>query len=196
MYACTVNTRHRQLTLVGSDGVAAGSNAGEQERARLLSILSNQPAPVGPEVVYIDFGDIEVATVSWIREAVFALADEARRRWPHFCPAIGACGSDVAEEVEVAAIALSRPIPAPAHSTAHGIGMFGQLDQVQLQTLQRVSSLGPVSAPDLMNAYPECSLQAWNNRLRSLSERGLLLTEKRGRERWYDIVRMEVPHGC
>jgi hypothetical protein len=62
----------------------------------MLGALAAEPQ--APRLVLLDFSGVDVATASWIREAVLGLQDRLRERRSNWYPAVCNLSEDVKEE--------------------------------------------------------------------------------------------------
>src|SRR5436190_9936103 len=83
--------------LSGSD-VLARSEKGREVFGRLIAKL--RPASE-PETCYLDFGDVSLATASFLREAVVAFRDYCRSSHPNLYPIIANLSPATMEELEL-----------------------------------------------------------------------------------------------
>lgn len=171
---------------MGGQKILSGSADGR----RLLAALVAATPVSAPQVVFLDFTGIEVATVSFLREGVVAYRDFVSASRQGTCPVITNASPAVLEELEFFLEARndamwSCRIDRNCETANHKI--LGQLDPVQKKTFDLVESLGSTSAPELAAGSPDEKIgtTAWNNRLSALVAKGLLIEERRGKLKVY-----------
>lgn len=176
--------------LARGTGVLGGATAGRQHLETMLAALAAEPET--PGVVLLDFMNVEVATASWIREAVLGLRDRLRERRSNWYPAVCNLSEDVKEEFLIllrqrgdAVLAVD---PAGDGGTRGG-AYLGVLDEKQRMTFRLVNERCETDAGALMKDYGESEgtrhQTAWNNRLAGLAEKGLVAELSRGRAKRY-----------
>ena len=178
----------RMSSIVGSD-VAAGARSG---RIVLTEILSNLDEPQsGPEVVYLDFEGIEVATASFLRECVLEFKDLVRRRWASYYPVLANASDSVREELDVLVQSMRDVVVVcqlDQDEQSKAMRLIGNLEPKQQETLEIAVELGEVSASELagrQTSTERISQTAWNNRLASLNKLGLLIEVNQDRSKQY-----------
>lgn len=178
------------LSNLGGTPVLAGAVRGQQLYLRLVEKLFAEPA--GPEVLFLDFDAVEVATASFLRESVLAIRDYVRDKKPMLYPVVANANDAVREELlevlkfrrEVIMSCLldetgrvTRPAP------------IGEMEPKQQLTFDLVHSYGETDAAELMRDHGDTEgtkhTTAWNNRLASLAVLGLVIEESRGRAKRY-----------
>lgn len=175
--------------LTRGTGVLGGATAGRQHLEVMLGQVVAEPEM--PRVVLLDFAGVEVATASWIREAVLGLRDRLRERRSNWYPVISNLASDVKEEFLIllrqrgdAVLTVLNGKDGEGKTTPLGV-----LDEKQKMTLRIVNERGETDAGELMKAYGESEgmrhQTAWNNRLAGLATQGLVAEMSRGRAKRY-----------
>lgn len=169
-------------------------------RALFAQLVSAVPSSPNFEVAYLDFSKIKIATASFLREGIVAFRDYARTTLPSVYPVIGNAEPAVGEELEFFLRHRGDAMwscQITANGSPENVRLLGQLDDVQLATLNRVLELGTASAPELADESKDASgvrPTAWNNRLTNLSLRGLLRELKSGKTKTYAPI-LEVGNG-
>jgi DNA-binding transcriptional ArsR family regulator len=179
----------------------AGAIAGRKAMAQLLEHIDREPA--APEVLYLDFEGIELATGSFLREAVLHFRDSIRRRGSRFYPVVANANNLVVEEFEVL-LANRRDVLMLCSVDKNGEPssprLVGDLDPKQRSTLEKVLERQETDAGELMNAFGESEgvkQTAFNNRLSALAEMGLVIEVSNGRlKRYRALFEKEVSHGA
>src|SRR5258708_3749958 len=90
--------RVRMRELVGEE-VLAGALNGRKILGKLFELTDQEPA--APQPVFLDFVGVNVATASFLREAILAYRDTVRRRRSNFYPVIANANALVEEELKV-----------------------------------------------------------------------------------------------
>src|SRR5688572_4253742 len=85
--------------LDGNGPVLAGTPRGLKVFAKLVESTGVEPG--APEPIFLDFTGIEVATASFLREAVLAFRDAVRRRKSNFYPIIANASELIVEELRI-----------------------------------------------------------------------------------------------
>lgn len=182
--------------LAGST-ILSGAPSGRQLYVRLIEALGEEPAI--PEPLFLDFGRIEVATASYLRESVLAFRTFVRGRKSNFYPAVANANADVVDEL----VELVHPRGEVLMVCIVGddeemlrCRYVGKLDPMQKLTLDLVNREGETTAVRLMEIEnSQVKATAWNNRLASLSSMGLLCEQSRGRTKTYRPIFTESGDG-
>lgn len=178
------------LDLVGGQTVLAGTTAGRKLLSALVAATSSVAEPTA---AFLDFAGVEVATASFLRESVIGFRDYARRSLPEVYPVVANLSHAVAEELEFFVrargdVLLNCTLGAQGEVTEPRL--IGELDPAQRATLDAVREGGAVSAPQLAQRYAGVRIgsTAWNNRLSSLAEKGLLIERRNGKTKSFSTV--------
>ena len=176
--------------LVEGDGsVLAGAISGRKVLAKLVELTSREPAV--PEPVFLDFCGVQVATASFLRETVLEFRDTVRRRRSNFYPAIANANDVVAEELAVLLTPHGDVLMLcllDDNGQPHQPRLAGDLDPKQRVTFDLVRQRGETDAAELMREHGESEgvkQTAWNNRLASLADLGLVVELSQGRAKRY-----------
>ena len=89
--------RHRLFDLTGGQSVLSGANPG---RKLLSALIAATPSSEAPTPAFLDFTQIEVATASFLREAVIGFRDYARQSLRNVYPVVANLEPAVAEELD------------------------------------------------------------------------------------------------
>lgn len=175
--------RHQLLKMMDGRSVLSGGMAG---RKLLTALIAATPTVDMPTVVFLDFTGVEVATSSFLREAVIAFRDYARLSLANVYPVAANLASPVLEELEFFLRARNDVFwicDLDANDWVSGARFLGDLDPAQRATFDAVRDLGAVTAPELAVRFPNQSIgpTAWNNRLSGLAAKGLLVERKVGK---------------
>ncbi|HJP67487.1 MAG TPA: hypothetical protein VJ846_01200 [Sphingomicrobium sp.] len=170
--------------------ILSGAPSGRQLFSQLVAALPAEP--VSPEPLLLDFRRVEVATASFLRESVLAFRTFIRGRKSNFYPIVANPSSDVIDEIFE--LVQPRGDVVMTCSTDDDGQMLrcrhvGKLDPMQQLTFNLVNAYGETSASKLMAIEKsEVKATAWNNRLASLSNLGLICEQSRGRTKTYKPI--------
>ncbi len=188
--------RIRMRELLEGDGLMlGGAITGRRALAKLVERTEANPAK--PEEIYLDFEGVEVATASFLREAVFAFRDAIRRDRPNYYPVIANANELIADELKVL---LGTRGDALMLCTLDGSGkpsnprLLGDLEDKQKATFDLVQR-GETDASQLMKEHGEAEgvkQTAFNNRLAALAVLGLIKEVTEGRSKRYRPLLNEV----
>lgn len=174
----------------GDTQVLAGATKGRRARAELLERTGSEPSE--PEKIFLDFQNVEVATASYLRESVLSFRDEIRRRRSNYYPVIANPRELVVEELRILVTTRGDALMLCSLDQDNHIKrpyLLGELDPKQRFTFDLVRRLGETSAAELMLGYGESEKTtvqtAWNNRLSSLANLGLVVELSQGRSKRY-----------
>src|ERR1700683_1982526 len=79
--------------------VLAGAPRGRRVLAQLLECVDREPET--PEPVFLDFTDIDVATASFLREAVLGFKDSVRQRKQNLYPVVANLNDNLVDELKL-----------------------------------------------------------------------------------------------
>jgi hypothetical protein len=174
----------------GDGRVLAGAITGRRARAKLLEHTAAEPAQ--PEPVFLDFQNVEVATASYLREAVLSFRDEVRQRRSNLYPVIANASDLVTEELRVLVMPRGDVLmlcSLDESGKPHQHRLIGELDPKQRITFDLVQKRGETGAAELMREYGKrektTAQTAWNNRLSALANLGLVVELSQGRAKRY-----------
>ena len=176
--------------LADREDTLAGAADGANALAKLISSLSEIS---GDRLILLDFRHIEVATSSFLREAVLGFRDYSRNSRPNLYPLVCNANLKVREELEGLlklkgdALVLCE---VNSRNTITAATVVGKLEEKQRVTLQAVLKARRTDAVTLSRQDRETNLgpTAWNNRLASLSAKGILKESLTGRLKIYEPV--------
>jgi hypothetical protein len=184
-----MSTRISMKDVSGSD-VLSGSLRGQEAFTELIRKVV--PGPSSPRPVFLDFGEVQVATASFLRESVLAFRDFVRGRRSMVYPVVANANEVVREEIDELVnsrgdvLMICRLSESGAVSEAT---LVGSLDPKQRRTFELVHQLGETDAGSLMRKFGESEglshATAWNNRLTSLASLGLIMEVSDGRAKRY-----------
>lgn len=179
-------------------GVLAGAITGQKV---FVALVQATTSPMTPEICYLDFKDVTVATTSFLRESVIAYRNHARSNWNNVYPVVANVGVPVREELEHFLRDRGDALVACDLDDAGEVSnvlVIGRLDSKQHMTLLAVIKEGEVDAPTLAKRFKQdgpASPTAWNNRLVALATKGLLMEVSGGRSKRYRPVLEKLAYG-
>lgn len=168
--------------------VLAGVPKGKQKLVWLLNKIEEPPTP---EVIFLDFQDVEVATASFLRESVLTFRDLIRNKNPNLYPVIANPSPEVKEELEEFLRSRGDVMMICSLDGKNKVSdakLIGELDPKQKLTFDLVLQQGETDAGKLMRAHGRkegVKQTAWNNRLSALASRGLVMEFSFGRAKHY-----------
>lgn len=171
--------------LTDSQEILSGTLAGK----RLFgTLVASTPLFDKPELVFLDFTGIQIATASFLREGIIAFRDYTRSSNKNAYPVLANASPQVVDEFE---FFLRQRIDAfwscklDDSNAVSEEKILGELDATQKETFALIEELGgKASAPDLAARSAGNSAigsTAWNNRLASLSDKGLVIESRVGK---------------
>lgn len=177
-----------EIRSIAGEEVLAGALLGKRV---LGSLLERMPRAAEPIRVYLDFTGIEVATGSFLREAVIRFRDFCRKE-EFLYPIVANANDKVLEELELLARADSDVLVTcdlQGDEPSNG-RVLGPLEAKQQMTLDTVRSEGEADAVLLSKKHRDQKVKstAWNNRLSWLANKGVLLEIRKGRLKRYRTV--------
>jgi hypothetical protein len=174
----------------GASPVLAGKLDGKRMFLRSLEAM---PVINVPTLIVLDFRGIELATSSFLDEAVVRLRDHLRLgRAPSYL-VVANLSAHVQEELEDLLTRANDAMLACNFSRSDEVSnprLLGALDPKLSETFELVRQRGLASAVDLHNESDaqEIGQTAWNNRLNTLAAKSLLMEVPEGRTKKYRAV--------
>ncbi|MDR6129089.1 hypothetical protein [Sphingomonas sp. SORGH_AS_0438] len=168
----------------------AGSAMGRQMLASLIS----ETRPVNePTIAYLDFAGIDIATGSFLREAVLGFRDFSRKAMGALYPVVANANAAIEEELfdyladhndAMWACSLDK---AGTSSKPHILGL---LDTAHRNTLKLICENHRISAPELAKLRPNegIGVSAWSNRLATLATKGIVMEFRIGKTKLFTPV--------
>lgn len=173
-----------------TEGVLAGAIEGQDVFLAVLGACSS--APASPQTLVLDFEGVVLATASFLRESVFTLKDHMRARRSNWYPVLANVTAGIEDELSILTQAGKDAFILCAcdeKGTVSDPRLFGDLDPKHQRTFDMVAEHGETDAGALAEIYGHLeqlqNTTAWNNRLRSLAERGVLMEISKGRAKTY-----------
>ncbi|MDO7837104.1 hypothetical protein Q4610_18835 [Sphingobium sp. HBC34] len=182
--------RYHVLSIAANRVTLAGTAMGRQMLAQLIA--ETKPVPQ-PAIAYLDFSGVDIATGSFLREAVLGFRDFSRNAIGTLYPVVANANATIQEELTVYLKDRNDAIWACALSDAGDASdphILGELDAAQINTLKLIAQHCPISAPELAKLRPEEGIgtTAWNNRLATLAAKGMLMETKSGKTKMFSPV--------
>jgi hypothetical protein len=163
-----------------------------------LRVLEEIPSLTAPTLLILDFRGVELATSSFLSEAVLPLRDHLRFRRPPAYVVVANLAEKIAEEFDELLIRSGDALLA-CDSDANGnithVRLTGKLEEKLLDTFNLIRERGAVSAVELHADSRESDgigPTAWNNRLSVLTGKSLVMEIAQGRTKKYQTV-LEIP---
>lgn len=178
------------FNLLGSK-IAASAGDGRQIASKFIEQVR---AASLPPLVQIDFSRIDIATASFLREAVLG----ARRGLADETVAIVVSGANGQILDDLREVLLARDEVLPILKADGRIEILGELDPTLYRVLKLVDEFGPISAPELHREHPDEGVSGpsgWNNRLTSLQDMDLVIMSREGRSNKYSSLRRYICDG-
>jgi hypothetical protein len=175
--------RHRLINLTCGRTVLSGAVAG---RTLLSALIAATPSVAAPTPAFLDFTEIEVATSSFLREAVIGFRDFARQSLGNVYPAVANLAPTIVEELEFFVRSRGDVLwncELGSRDNVINARLIGELDPAQRSTFEVAIELGAITAPELAARFADQKIgpTAWNNRLSALATKGLLVERKQGK---------------
>jgi hypothetical protein len=175
----------------GDEPILAGRLAGKRA---FLGAMEKLPELAEPTLVLMDFGGVDLATSSFLSEAVLPLRDHLRlRRHPGYV-VVANLNDEVREEIEEmlrrSGDALLTCITG-ADGRIANIHLVGKLDDKLNETFRLVGRKRETTAVQLHEEFrtvDAVGATAWNNRLAALAAKSLVVEILQGRTKKYRPV--------
>lgn len=156
-----------------------------------------QSRPTEPTAWLWDFGGIEAASASFIRESFLSTSALLRAQRSHLVPVIVNANPDVREDLDLFLKASGAAMLAATtrdDATISHLELIGAVDAHLQSTFALVTERRETDArelKELTDAQPDAApivQTAWNNRLAKLVEMGALIELTRGRTKRYRAI--------
>lgn len=176
--------------------ILSGSESGKRLFKELVACLPEQSdASESPAVIFLDFISIEVATASFLRESVMQFKSFTRATKSGWYPVIANANNTVVDDLKLICDAQSDVILSCTLADFKAIEpiIIGSLESKQSEAFHFVYNNGCVSAKQLMdatisNSDRQLSPTAWNNRLNTLVEKGVVFEHGSNRQKLYSAI--------
>lgn len=169
--------------------ILAGAIPGQKTWMKLIERTNQEPQQ--PEPLFLDFKGVDVATASYLREAVLNFRNTVRQRRSNFYPVIANANAAVIEELTVLLDPRGDVLMVCVLDNAGNAQrpqLLGKLDPKQRFTFDLVRARGETDASELMQEHGDkegVKQTAWNNRLAALAGLGLIVELSEGRNKRY-----------
>lgn len=175
------------VSQLAGEMVLSGAPSGRHLYGQLVAALPGEPD--SPEPLLLDFHAVEVATASYLRESVLAFRQFVRGRKSNFYPVVANARDVIIDDLLEVVNARGDVIMA-CWNDKDGVVLrwqpIGKLDPMQQLTFDLVVRKGETTASRLAESEGGMvKITAWNNRLASLSNLGLISENARGRAKFY-----------
>lgn len=176
---------------MGGGAILAGTTLG---RAVFSRLASETPRFNVPTPVFLDFDGVEVATSSFLREAVFAFKDFCRSTNEQAYPVVANACDEVMEELRIFADSQNEAVwccQFLADDRPSRLKIIGleKLDKGQSKALDYVRQNRKATAPEMAEHLVEgVGPTAWNNRLSALANKGLVMEWRQGKTKTFSPV--------
>lgn len=176
--------------LGGERGVLAGAIPG---RNLLATLIQNVRPTTEPTPLFLKFDGVEVATSSFLREAVLGVRDYCRNLDTNLYPVIANANDYIIEELKIILEDRGDAIIS-CNLDDRGVtlaSVIGVLEEKQELTLDAVKRLKRADASALMKKFGQhenIKVTGWNNRLAALAAKGILMEVRKGRTKFYQPV--------
>ena len=163
-------------------------------RRAFLRVIEELPPLTAPATLLLDFRDVDLATSSFLGEAILPLRDHLRTRRPPAYVAIANLNDAVAEEFDELLIRIGDAMLAcdsNPDGAVSNVRLIGRLDEKLMDTFNLIRAKGVASAVELhaeSRASDRIGTTAWNNRLSALTSKGLVTEIAQGRTKKYQTV--------
>ena len=177
--------------LMESEDVLFGTAMGS---ACFRDLVAGTRGSTEPEVLFLDFAGIAVATVSFLREGPLAYRTLLRTQRSTLYPVFANLAAPVRDSL-TDYLKSTRDALFDCQLSESGevtdVQLLGQLDPKQDLTFRVTRELGEVTATQLAKehgAADQVGVTAWNNRLAALAAKGLLVESQRGRGKSFRLT--------
>lgn len=182
--------RHRMLASPTGSATLAGSAMGRQMLAQLIEATKTVALPT---IAFLDFEGVDIATGSFLREAVMGFRDFCRNAAGMIYPVVANANATIEEELATYLRGRNDAIWAckiDRQGRATDPHILGELDTAQMSTIQLIGKHHPISAPELAKLRPDDKIgpTAWNNRLATLAAKGILKEVRHGKTKLFSPV--------
>lgn len=178
-----------KLSDYSSGGVLAGAVPGRSALGQMIAALASEKTV---SVVMVDFSGINVATASFLREAILGFRSHIRTHRPGMSAVLTNLEPVVRDELQEV-LATKKEISASCRVDVDGtisdVQMIGCVEGKLADTLNLILKLGKSSAAQLQSYdNGNVTITAWNNRLAALSAMGIFRETKEGRTKYYEPI--------
>ena len=173
-----------------TNGVLAGAVDGQNVFRKLLAACEKKPD--SPTPLVLDFKAVELASASFLRESVFALKSHMRAKGAAWYPVLANVSATIEDELSILTESKKDALILCLCNEDGKISeprLFGDLDPKHQRTFELVAECGEADAVALAQSFGASeqlqNATAWNNRLKTLCDRGVLMEFSKGRAKSY-----------
>lgn len=170
-----------------------GKTAGRGDYARLCSCMAD--ASLG-QIVFLDFSGIDLVNGSWLNMAVAPLLRWAAESQNDLYPILTQFPGAWLDELELVAQINGQcyGLTEKSELPIKRMRLIGPLDEALRETFSLVAKFKTVTGAELARRVPEAQIlpSAWNNRLKDLHDKRLVVRRKEGRQQIYSPLAEEV----
>ena len=182
--------RYPILSIASSRSTLAGSAMGRQ---MLAMLIGETKMVTEPSVAFLDFYGVDIATGSFLREAVLGFRDFSRNAIGMLYPVVANANAMIEEELSDYLADRTDAMWACELTDVRGpsnVHLLGALDSAHAKTLRFIAEHRLISAPELAKLHPDEGVgpTAWNNRLAALSSKGIVMEMKSGKTKTFTPV--------
>jgi hypothetical protein len=189
---------HLRLRDFDDQPVLAGADRGKRTFVRLIERLASSKIP---EVLFLDFDEVDLASASFLREAIINVKNWCRSSRSKLFPVVANANVETLAELAIICELQSDAIVAcdiDDKERPSSISLIGELEEKQRGAFDFVQTSGRATARDLMNASTadrSLSPTAWNNRLNVLVQKGIIMETSSGRTKVFTPLLMDDSNG-
>jgi hypothetical protein len=173
-----------RMSKYARSGVLAGRVDGDAARQKLFIEMGGINLPT---IAVLDFSSVELATASFLDEAVLRLRDDVRGMPIYLI--VCNLGLSVEEELDALLYRADDAFLSFRHTTGCEFSnprVVGKLDPKLKELYERIREKGEATATELHSeAQDSVGPTAWNNRLNVLTSKGLLIEIPMGKAKKY-----------
>ena len=181
------------VSLSKLSSLLTGKATGRKHYAKICGMLAKAR---NGEVVFLDFEDVETVTGSWLNMAISPVFRWAAESQNDLFPVLTHFPSAALDELELVAEVNQQcyPVADVKADELRKVLLVGPLDEALKEAMVKLAELHEATGAEMARQVPDAGIQAtgWNNRLRDLYEKRLLLRRKQGRQQIYSPVADEV----
>lgn len=191
LHVMQVKIMRVDVARAGGGHILAGAGVG---RRTCAALLAEAGVAREPTLWLLDFGGVDFASASFLREAVLRLRDAARAQGSPLYPVVANLTEAVREELDDL---LRRGGEAMATCRVGTDGapmnpeILGELEPKQRHAFDLVRAAGEADVATLQaldRSGEQVGHTAWNNRLAALAAKGVLIESQHGRTKRYRPV--------
>ncbi len=174
-----------------------GKPAGRNHYAAICGLLA---CAVPGEIVFLDFKGVESVNASWINTAIAPIVRWSSEYPNDFYSVLARFPGKDLDELELVAEKNQQCylVATRASEPVESVRVVGPLDPSLRETLVHLAKVGEATGAQLAREVPDANIlpTAWNNRLKDLHDKRLLLRRKHGRQQvYFPFAKELVLHG-